>query len=266
MTAGAEIPWNARVLRRQDPSDHVRVLWIAPDAGTVQTFEPGQFIQVGWPKPPDPDAPPGRVRWIKRSYSIASSPAQRMAYELFLAVVPGGLLTPRLFHLAEGDRVWCDDVPKGHFTLERVPPGQHVVAFATGTGIAPFVSMLRHYRGTGRWRKLTIVWGSRAGNDLVYDAELRAVAAADPTVRYVPVLSREPESNAWPGLRGHVQVVLEESAFTQASGEPLVSAGTHALLCGNPAMIEDVRARLEARGFLLDKIREPGNLHFERYW
>jgi ferredoxin--NADP+ reductase len=266
VTAESEIPWNARVLRRLDPSDHVRILWIAPDSGGVQPFEPGQFVQVGWPKDRDPDAPTDRVRWIKRSYSIASSPQQREAYELFLAVVPGGLLTPRLFHLAEGDRVWCDDAPKGHFTLARVPAGQHVVAFATGTGIAPFVSMLRRYRGTDRWRKLTIVWGSRASADLVYDAELRAAAADDPSVRYVPVLSREPASGTWSGLRGHVQVVLEDRVFREAVGEPLVAEGTHALLCGNPAMIEDARGLLEARGFRLDTIQVPGNLHYERYW
>jgi ferredoxin-NADP reductase len=117
------------------------------------------------------------VRWIKRSYSIASAPEQRDAYELFLAVVPGGLLTPRLFHLAEGDRVWCDDAPKGISRSSACRPVSTSSRFATGTGIAPFVSMLRRYRGTGRWRKLTIVWGSRASTDLVYDAEFRAAAA-----------------------------------------------------------------------------------------
>jgi ferredoxin--NADP+ reductase len=126
--------------------------------------------------------------------------------------------------------------------------------------------MLRRYRGTGRWRKLTIVWGSRASTDLVYDAEFRAAAAEDPTLRYVPVLSREPETGVWSGLRGHVQVALDERTFVEACGEPLVSAGTHVLLCGNPAMIEDVRAKLEVRGFRLDTLKEPGNLHYERYW
>lgn len=261
------IPWNATVARRRDVNDRVRILWIAPDSGATQPFEPGQFVQLGWPKPEDPAGPPPtRVRWNKRSYSIGSSPEERGAYEVCLALVDEGALTPRLFELRVGDRVWCDDAPKGHFTLERIPEGRHLVGVATGTGIAPFVSMLRRYRGTGRWRKLTIVCGARESSDLAYHDELRAAAAADPTVRYAAVVSREPAESDWTGGRGRVQRALAEDAFVATAGEALVPVDTHVLLCGNPAMIDDVRALLEPRGFVLDTARTPGNLHFERYW
>ncbi len=267
MTEALPIPWNATVSLRRDVSGSVRILWIHPDSGAVQPFEPGQFVQIGWPKPIDVEAPPSpRVRWNKRSYSIASSPEEKGAYELCLALVPGGGLTPQLFDLHEGERLWCDDAPKGHFTLERIPNGRHLVCIATGTGIAPFVSMLRRYRGTGRWRKLTIVCGARTSADLAYDEELLETLRTDPTVRYAPVASREPTDSAWSGGRGRVQSALDDAAFLSTAGEPLVPGDTHVLLCGNPAMIDDVRALLEPRGFVLDTAKTPGTLHFERYW
>jgi ferredoxin--NADP+ reductase len=267
MTEALPIPWNASVSRRRDVSDTARVLWIQPDSGAIQPFEPGQFVQVGWPKPIDPAAPPsGRVRWNKRSYSIASSPDEPGAYELYLALVPDGTLTPRMFDLRAGERVWCDDAPKGHFTLERIPSGRHLVCVATGTGVAPFVSMLRRYRGTRRWRKLTIVCGARASADMAYDAELLEAVRNDPTVFYAPVASREPSDSTWSGGRGRVQSTLEDATFLAKTGEPLVPEGTHVLLCGNPTMIDEVRAHLEPRGFVLDTHKAPGNLHFERYW
>jgi ferredoxin--NADP+ reductase len=267
MTEPLDIPWNATITRRRDVAEGVRILWVTPDSGTTQPFEPGQFVQVGWPKPVEPaGAAPTRVRWNKRSYSIASSPHETEGYELFLALVQNGVLTPHLFDLPVGERVWCDDAPKGHFTLERIPNGRHLVCIATGTGIAPFVSMLRRYRGSGRWRKMTILCGARASADLAYDAELRAAAAADPSVRYAAVVSREPETSAWTGGRGRVQSLLESAAFRAIAGELLLPLDTHVLLCGNPAMIDDVRALLEPRGFVLDTLKTPGNLHYERYW
>ncbi|MBL8861230.1 MAG: ferredoxin--NADP reductase [Planctomycetes bacterium] len=267
MTQATPIPWNATIARRRDVSPGVRLLWIRPDSGAVARFEPGQFIQLGWPKPEDPAGePPTRVRWNKRSYSIASSPDEHEAYELCLTLVAGGVLTPRLFDLEAGARVWCDDAPKGHFTLERIPAGRHLVCVATGTGIAPFVSMLRRYRGTGRFRKLTVLWGARESADLAYHAEWTAAAAADTSIAYAAITSREPASSAWRGARGRVQSLLEPATFEHVAGESLSPEDTHALLCGNPAMVDDVRPLLEARGFVLDTARAPGNLHFERYW
>ncbi len=267
MTTSLEIPWNATVVRRVDVNERVRILWIRPDSGAIQPFEPGQFVQLGWPKPEDPAGPPPtRVRWNKRSYSIASSPEETGAYELCLAHVEGGLLTPRLFDQREGERVWCDDAPKGHFTLARIPEGRHLVCVATGTGIAPFTSMLRRYSGTGRFRKLTVLSGARESTDLAYDTELRVAASSNADVRYAAIVSREDGSSTWSGARGRVQALLDDSTFRSVAGEPLAPAGTHVLLCGNPAMIDDVRALLEPRGFVVDSAKTPGNLHFERYW
>lgn len=261
---------NATVVARRDSNARVVVVHVRPDGGDVPPFVPGQFVQLGLP---NEDAPrvdasgnPGRVRLVKRSYSIASAPRELHAFELCVARVDGGKLTPRLFDLPVGGRLWCDAAPKGFFTLERVPRGRTLVCVATGTGIAPFVSMWREYRHEpGRFARFVVVHGARERGDLAYDAELRAESARDPRLAYVPILSREPDA-AWTGARGRVQAALEPTAFARACGTELVPVDTHVLLCGNPQMIDDVRVDLAARGFTLDTPKTPGNVHFERYW
>jgi ferredoxin--NADP+ reductase len=135
---------------------------------------------------------------------------------------------------------------------------------ATGTGLAPYLSMLRTHRAAPPWRRCVLVHGVRHAADLAYDAELRARAVEDPRFRYAPVASRDPGD--WPGLRGHVQVALEPERFQSLAGFPLDPASCEVLLCGNPAMIGSVRELLAPRGFESGTAAAPGNLHYEKYW
>jgi ferredoxin--NADP+ reductase len=259
---------NATIVRRRNLNERAAIVHVRPDAGDVADFVPGQFIQLGLPGDAKPgDELTGRIRLVKRSYSIASSPRERESFELFLTRVDDGKLTPRLWSMEEGARLWIDPIPKGFFTLERVPPGRDLVMVATGTGLAPFVSMLRFHRDDpDRFRRYVVVHGARERSDLAYDDELRAAQRSDPRVRYVPVLSRLSPADTWEGTRGHVQVALEPTTFEFATGAPLDPERSHVFLCGNPQMIEDVREMLAPRGFVLDTAKTPGNLHFERYW
>lgn len=250
---------NATVSARRDLTDGLAILRVRPDGSPVPEFVPGQFVQVGLPCGEGPD------RFAKRAYSISSSPADREAFELLVALVPGGRLTPSLFDLDPGDPCWVDPRPLGKFTLEDVPSGKDLVLVATGTGIAPYVSMLRAYaRGEslhrpGRWNRCAVVHGVRRAEDLAYAAEIRSFEAEDPSVAYLPIVSREPAGSRWSGARGRVQSVL-------SSGLTLDPATCHVFLCGNPDMIEDVRATLAARGFTYGSPRRGGNVHAERYW
>lgn len=262
---------NATIVRRRDLNARVAVLHVQPDAGSIHDFVPGQFLQLGLPVDADTvrasEDPPKRTKLVKRSYSIASSPHERDAYELCVALVEAGKLTPKLKPLPVGARIWHDTHPKGFFTMEKVPDVRDLVFVATGTGIAPFVSMLRCYRNVpNRFRRFVIVHGAREASDLAYHEELIAAAKSDDRVHYMPVLSREPEASGWSGMRGRVQAALEDAQFAAHTKVPLEADNAHVFLCGNPEMIQAVRDLLSARGFVADTVKVPGNLHFERYW
>lgn len=256
---------NAVILSREDPTERLTLLRIRHDSGRVADFEPGQFVQIGLPQT-EPVEPGSRVRVHKRSYSVASSPREPDSVELCIARVDGGRFTTSLWNLRAGDRVWLDPLPRGHFVLGRVSTDAELVFVATGTGIAPYVSMLRRWGPGERWRRATIVHGVRLPEELVYRAELAARARRDASFVYVPAVSRAPAGSAWSGLSGHVQFALEPDRFLELTGRPLDPAHCHVFLCGNPNMIRDVRAELEPRGFKTDTVREPGTLHFEKYW
>jgi len=250
---------NGRVLGRAEVGDRLAILRVRPIGAPAPEFVPGQFVRLGaWCAGED-----GGTRLEKRAYSMASSAADREALEFLIALVDGGRLTPVLWRLGAGDACWIDPQANGSFTLEHVGADKDIVLVATGSGIAPYVSMLRTYTSP-RWRRCVVVHGVRRVQDLAYREELAGWARGDARVYYLPVVSREP--GAWSGLRGRVQSVLEGGRCRELSGVELDPATCHVFLCGNPSMISDVRALLTARGFVAASPRRGGNLHAERYW
>jgi ferredoxin--NADP+ reductase len=280
---------NATIIHRQDLTDQLGIIRIQPDSGPVAAFEPGQFVMLGLPRDEETSVDPAglvtpaaeraglrgpRTRLIRRAYSICSSAAERGYLEFFLVLIDYGDLTPRLWVLDVGGRVWMDAQARGKFALPQTLAERNVLFVATGTGVAPFVSMLRTFAGRGRWRRCALIHGVRYATDFGYDAELRALAASDPSFRFVPICSREPVADqgsttppaGWGGLRGRVQVVLESPAFERHCGFALDAVQCDVFLCGNPGMIESVRDLLTTQGFRTPTRETPGNLHFERYW
>ena len=142
MDTGVEILQpNASVVARRDLGQDLALWVVRHDSEPVPDFEPGQFVQVGLPLERPAADGATRVRIVKRAYSIASSPAEKQGFELYLARVAGGRLTPSLWSVGVGGRCWLDPRPKGEFTLADVPPRSDLVLVATGTGIAPYVSI-----------------------------------------------------------------------------------------------------------------------------
>lgn len=260
---------DAVLVAREDVTPRLARFRLRPATTSIRPFEPGQFVQIGLPMESSAAAPlpdrPARMRMHKRPYSIASAPAELPEVELYLALVDGGRFTPLLWSLPTGSRLWIDTEPKGVFTFARVPPGADLVLVATGTGLAPYLSLLRSQPSRGPWRRIVVVHGVRRPAELGYRAELEARAARDATVRYVPVVSRPTPSDGWNGLVGRVQSALSGDALA-SHGVELDPARTHVFLCGNPEMIRDVRGLLEPRGYRLDSAEAPGSLHFEKYW
>ena len=282
-------PYNARLVQKHLYHQTLGVFRIAYEDAAVPDFEPGQFTNLALlppetPPPPestdgggvtapgDGTRPPRRPRrgprLVRRAYSICSPPSEKRWMEFYIVAVAEGALTPRVFDLQVGDRLFMDTKTKGHFTLEGVPAGQNLVTVSTGTGVAPFLSMYHQYRGQDRWGRFVLIHGVRCAADLGYRDELLAIAAQDPRVTYLPVVSREPDT--WGGCHGRVTDVFAPGRFESLCGFPLDPGDCHVLLCGNPAMIDQLETELTADpgpGFVAKTPRQKdGNLHFERYW
>jgi ferredoxin--NADP+ reductase len=271
-----DLELNATLIDRTDLTDELAIFKIRPDSGQIQPFTPGQFATIGlspWHDPMqgtvqadewanrDPDK---RVpKMIRRAYSIASSPNETEHVELYIVLVSEGKLTPRLWTLKPGDKLYMDDRIKGDFSLDPVPQGKNLILVSTGTGLAPYISMLRTYRGSDRWKKMVIVHGARYGVDLSYKQELEQVAAEDPSVIYIPSTTRD---ESFDGYRGRVTTMFSDSRLEQMTGVPFDPQQTHIFLCGNPDMINDIEAMMTERGYTTATKKQEGQLHFERYW
>ncbi len=256
---------NATVVKRQIVTDELVILHVKPDAG-VGEFLSGQYVALGlYGGSPRPDSsPPEREapaadKLIKRAYSIGSSPANKDAIEFYIAIVPDGALTSRLALVKEQDRVYCAPKITGTFTLTHVPSAENLILVATGTGLAPFISMIRTPSTWHEARRITVIHGVRHARDLAYREELLKLQGTQARFQYIPIVSRA--GSEWEGARGHIQSLFDAK---QLAVDP---NNDHIFLCGNPAMIADMETRLQAIGLSEHGKKNPsGKLHVEKYW
>ncbi len=204
-------------------------------------------------------------RMIRRAYSIASESRSDEYLEFYLTVVLSGDLTPRLFKLKVKDRVYVGPKAVGVFTLDKAV-GKHILMIGTGTGLAPYMSMLRSELVCNGPRQFVVVHGARFSWDLGYRTELTGLARHCPNFHYIPVITRPQEDVTWKGKSGYLQNLIASGAIEEATSLPLTPDHFDIFLCGNPGMIETVIGWAEARGFTRDKGHDIGTLHTEEYW
>ena len=265
---------NATVTQRVEISPGLIILRIIPNDWALPEFTPGQFAVIGLAgaAPRDQlatieDAPAAPEKIIKRAYSIASSSVAREYLELYIAMVPSGALTPRLFALRPGDKLWLGEKFKGMFTLNEVPNDQNVIMISTGTGLAPYMSMLRDHLVCGGSQQFAVLHGARHSWELGYRAELRTLDRHCPNMTYIPSISRpEDEPVRWTGRTGRLQEVWNQQPFDESSGFLPSPKTTHIFLCGNPSMIESMVEILGNQGYREHTRKEAGQIHVERYW
>jgi ferredoxin--NADP+ reductase len=217
------------------------------------TFRPGQFMNLGLHL---------SGGFASRSYSLASAPGAPL--EVLLSRVGEGVLSPALFDLSAGSAITLDPKPQGFFSFDYVPPHEHLWLLATGTGLAPFMSMLRSGEAFARARRVVLAHGARGAEELAYRSELESLARARPEgFTYLPVLSRRAEAGL---LSGRITDALASGQLEARAELRIDSESAHFLLCGNPAMIEQVTAQLQARGLRRHRQRAPGHITTEKYW
>ena len=230
----------ATVVRRVDFTlDHFK-LWLKP--AEPFTFVPGQYCTIG-------------AGGIERPYSIVSSPREGLI-ELFIERIPPpeGHVTPLLHELRAGDTVTMRPRAKGVFLLK--PEFRHHVMVATVTGVAPFVSIVRHWaESPDGASSFYVLEGASYADEFGYDAELAKLAAEHANVRFVPTCSRprDPRNAAWQGETGRVNTIVERHVGRWR----LDPAQTCIYACGHPSMIADLRARFTGTGFGFEE---------ERFW
>ena len=183
-----------------------------------------------------------------------------------LNLYPDGGLTPRLFALQIGDRIWLSDHATGAFTFDYIPEDANVVLIATGTGLAPYVSMLSTHLRLGSQRRVAVLHGVRNSWDLGYRSILMTMQHLRSNVIYVPVISRpDDEPVPWRGATGHVEDVWKGPTLAEMWDARPTPKDTHVFLCGSPHMIDDMAALLAHEEFREHTEDVPGEVHVERY-
>jgi ferredoxin--NADP+ reductase len=257
---GAEPPSVVAGAAESPRTDAVAVAITAAVAGTdeSQAAVDAQAASVARAAA-DPD------RMIRRAYSIASESRADEYLEFYLTVVMSGELTPRLFNLKIRDRLYVGPKAVGVFTLEKAP-GKHILMIGTGTGLAPYMSMLRSELECNGPRQFVVVHGARFSWDLGYRTELTGLARHCGNFHYLPVITRPQEDPTWRGRSGYLQNLIASGAVEEETGLELTPENFDIFLCGNPGMIETVIGWAENRGFVKDRGHDIGTLHTEEYW
>ena len=264
---------NAKVISKKLIHETLMILRIGLLEGSIAPFKPGQFGTLGLLEDLKPHTDndwnkPQKQRWTRRSYSIASAKDETNYVEYFITQVKAGVLTNQLFDLKEGDLLWMAKKATGFFTLDPIPDQTHLIWIATGTGLAPFVSMLRsNALKDNPDHKTILLHGVRYRSDLGYEAELVEIAQREKNFFYCPIVSRpDPAWQADGKPIGRVQLLWQSGIIEQFLGCTPSSQNTHIMLCGNPYMIQDMVTILEKMGFSVHTRRQPGTIHFEKYW
>lgn len=208
----------------------------------------------------------GIVIW--RAYSLVSaSTADELEY--YVIDVPCGAFTSLLRQLVPGDPVLVDRAPYGVMTPDRFTDGDDLWMLATGTGLGPFVSILREPAVWQRFRRLVLVHSARHPAEFAYRDELLAMQRHGPgpaRLRVLHTATRVMPDEGKEYLHGRITSLLQNGELEKHAGLPLSEENSRIMLCGNPAMIEEMRLLLKERGMRPVRRDTPGHYVGENYW
>ena len=295
--------YNATVASLQLPNDDLMILRVRPDVG-VAKHRPGQYSTLGlgqWePRAPgcqEENPKPGEeTKLIRRAYSISCSVVDESNkllerdnvewLEFYVVLVrqaeKAPALTPRLFMLKQGERIFMGEKITGHYTLENVKPTDNVIFLSTGTGEAPHNYMLWELLRKKHQGKVLAACCVRYQRDLAYLKIQQDLESRFANYTYLSLTTRE-TTNV--GQKVYIQDLITSGQLEERLGDTLDPTRTHVYLCGNPKMIGvpnidkatgaaifpdtlGVIEILSKRGFQQDQpsIKLKGNIHIEEYW
>jgi ferredoxin/flavodoxin---NADP+ reductase len=240
-----------RVVDKKIWSDGLFTLRI--EASGVLPFQPGQYLQVGVDF---------ADKHVHRPYSVASPHGDVL--DFFIVRVDEGRLTPTLWNLNAGDAIDVAEKALGSFTLKHVQDVEDIWLIGTGTGLAPYIAMLRDQTLWDRFKNVRVIHGVRYARDLAYQDEMAQYASMYPgRFAWLPIVSRESHEGM---LSGRTTQALESGAMEEAAKLSFRPGNCSVMLCGNPDMLNEMESMLVARGLRKHSHKEPADIVIERYW
>ena len=296
--------YNATLTEIHELNPELWIIRVKPDE-ELPPYKPGQYTTLGlgdWEPTNDPvhneDVSENlKTKLVRRAYSMSFpmyeddpgrllDPEDMDYYEFYITLVARDgeegqdpSLTPRLWMLKEGDRLWMGPKVTGHYTLEHVAPDDQVIFAATGTGEAPHNCMIAELMRNGHKPDIISVVCVRYARDLGYQATNERLERLHPNYHYITLTTRESHNL---NRKVYIQDLVRTGELEEQAGIVLDPEKTHVYICGNPDMIgvpkytrdgeksypspTGIVELLETRGFKADHRRDKGNIHFEEYW
>ena len=227
----------------------------------AQNYETKLITSETQDKPIDLDG------YVFRAYSVASSPYDEFI-EFFSVVIPEGEFTSKVNHIQVGDSLLLNTTPFGYLTLARyqLPLPNDLWLLATGTGLAPFLSILKTIDVWQQYQRIILVYSARTSQELAYQAEIGSIKSiyGDNGAAFVflPIVTREAD---YAGEKARVPNLILSGKLTELVGQKLDKERSHVMLCGNPQMVEDTKEALKSIGLTMNR-RGEGNIAVENYW
>jgi ferredoxin/flavodoxin---NADP+ reductase len=234
-------------------------------------FKPGQFARLGVYRN-DHNGTKAGPRFVWRAYSIVSADHDEYL-EFYSIVVPDGDFTSRLAELRAGDQLLIEKAAYGFLTLDRFEGGRDLWLLSSGTGIAPFISILCDLDAWARYERLVLVHSVRHANELAYRDTVEAfrkhevfgeeLAANPGKLVYVPIVTREQLDGA---LHARIPALLGNGTLEARAGVRLSPEHSRVMICGNPDMVDDIRMHLTNAGYAVSRRGQPAQMAVENYW
>ncbi|MGB5278762.1 MAG: ferredoxin--NADP reductase [Gammaproteobacteria bacterium] len=241
---------NAEIIGNHEWTDNLFSLRFRAPLGE---FKAGQFVRLAM----EID---GEI--VARPYSLVNSPTES-ELEVFFNIIPQGPLTPRLAELKPGDFIKVADKPYGFLTVEEIPDARDLWMLASGTGVGPFISILKSGNAWRKFENVVLVYSVKTARELAYQHVIAEIGTQyQAQLSFVPVVTRERIEGA---LNQRITAALESGVLEQTAGIRLSADDSHVMMCGNSAMIADVTELLKARNMRKHLRREPGHITTEKY-
>ena len=228
-------------------------------------FLAGQYVRLGL-------ADCNRKIW--RAYSLVSAPNEEQL-EFFGVLVPGGVFSELLARSQPGSSIWIEQDNYGFMTPDRFVDGEDLWMLATGTGLGPFISILRDDKVWTQFRRLILVHSVRHEEELAYQSELIGMQAAALTsnnraqlqlIQCITQNDAATEISVVPRLTMRITTAIKSGELEKAAQRPLDTKSARVMMCGNPHMIEDTRKFLHLRGMKPCRRLQAGEFLTENYW